>query len=630
MLKKSPFITFSLLLCALCHSFVASGQCNDYAVQTITTIPDNCGLATALNFAPYVNTCKTICIDNTTATASSTQPSCGSGTISNDVWGYVLDPYTNIPNFNGSLVVAWKKYPSYPVNPPTLAVHLDVDCNVKLGFITVLNSDLNCGFLAGNADNFLCIDNTSANQDNTLVLPANSIPTNPDLQSILDCQVKVALGSSYSVQNLTSAAYYFQLETYNNVPGLLCMEVSSYQPGFSCGDPQTVTFPNTGLTQSQSVSKCLCGSAANSGYFTPSTQPCPFPANGINVGTTAYYKVSAPYACNQLGVTINSWPTNSGTLNVAILRDIDCAIILDTVQLCPTLPAQYTNNPNWVVSSATQLASACLSATAGSNSVLTDVANCLPAGDYYVLISANNDKDTFGATLTVNNNTPTGVVVQARAFLEGAYAGASSMSTTLRSSNNIPLAQPYNRAPWLYAGTESATSLSAIPTNAVDWVLLEVRNATTNALIETRAAFLLSNGLIVDADGTTNGVRFQNITSGSSYKLAVRHRNHLAVIGANAVTVPNATPYDFAATAQVVAGATQLKNVGGGIYALHAGDTHAEGVITYFDYNKFAAQIGTALPYSDGDCNLDGVVNGSDFSIMQPNIQMCNVTEMRL
>lgn len=606
-------------------------QCADYQQQNITTIPDGCGLTNALNLATYVNSCRTICIDNTTATASGTLPSCGSGTVTNDIWGYVRDPYTNIPGFDGSMVFSWKKYPTYPVSPPTLAVHLDVDCNIKLGFITLLDSNLDCGFLGGNADNFLCIDSNSPNQDNTLVLAPNTIPTNSSLQSILDCQVKQQLGSTASVQNLTSAVYYFQLETYNNVPGLLCFEVSTYQSGFTCGDPQIINLPNTGLTQSQNVTKCLCNSAGNSGYYSPTNiQPCTPPANGVNVGTTAYYQVNAPYDCNQIGVTINSWP-GAGTLNVTILQNVTCPIIQDTIQLCPTLPAQYVSNPNWVIGSSVELASECLNATAGSNNVITDLNTCLPAGQYYVLISANNDKDTFGATITVNNNTPTGTIVQAKAFLQGAFStGTGQMSTTLRTNNYLPLAQPFNRAPWNYSGAESVATAAAIPTNATDWVLVEALDPASGAVVDRRAAFLLANGLIVDVDGIANGVRFTNLTSGSNYRLAVRHRNHLDAIGANAVSVPNATPYDFSNQNQVLDGSSQLILLSGSLYGLRAGDMNGNGIINFQDLNVYISNFNTASNYSDGDCNLDSDVNTSDFGVAVGNVRTIGIQEIRL
>ncbi|MBK8473107.1 MAG: hypothetical protein IPL33_13635 [Sphingobacteriales bacterium] len=134
--------------------------------------------------------------------------------------------------------------------------------------------------------------------------------------------------------------------------------------GFTCGEPNTVSFSGVGTTQTQNVSDCLCNSAANSGYFSQTNQPCTPPSNGINIGTTAYYQINAPYACNQISVKINSW-AGSGNLNVAILRDMVCPTVPDSSTVPPT---QY---PGWVVDSADELAVDCLNASLNNNTVST-------------------------------------------------------------------------------------------------------------------------------------------------------------------------------------------------------------------------------------------------------------------
>lgn len=600
---------------ALLISYTAQAQCSNYSVYNVPAaqLPDNC--TNAIDAGSYYGSCQTICIDNTTATGSNTTPDCAPATA-HDIWTSIQDAYSTIPGFDGSLVLAWKKYPTFPVNQPTMATHLDLQGTLYIGiFPTNVSTDCSDGFLA---PNIICSNYQDTNRDNTVVLQPGTFPTNAQIEQGIEDSPDLPVTAA----TVTSSKIWFQIETFDNVPGLICFELSKKVTGFTCGEPNTVSFSGVGTTQTQNVSDCLCNSAANSGYFSQTNQPCTPPSNGINIGTTAYYQINAPYACNQISVKINSW-AGSGNLNVAILRDMVCPTVPDSSTVPPT---QY---PGWVVDSADELAVDCLNASLNNNTVSTLLSNCLPAGTYYVLISGNTDKDTFGAGITVSDNTPTGVVVQARAFLEGCYAGGGFMNTTLRLNGYLPLAQPYNRVPWLHNGGEAVANAAAMPTNAVDWVLLEVRDATTEALIETRAALLLDNGAIVDADGITNGVRFQNISNGSSYKLALRHRNHLAVMGSTAVAMPNATPYDFANTTQVVQGSTQLKNVGGGINALFAGDTNAEGIINRTDYNKYVLQTGNTNPYLDSDCNLDGTVNSADFTTLRPNLQLCNVEQVR-
>ncbi len=115
--------------------------------------------------------------------------------------------------------------------------------------------------------------------------------------------------------------------------------------------------------------------------------------------------------------------------------------------------------------------------------------------------------------------------IEVKVFLQGPLNGGS-MNTDLESNTLIPLAQPFNTSAMAYTGTESVTS---IPANVVDWVLVEVRDPSdmTNVLAR-RACFLRSDGQVVELDGSL-GVEFDNLGVSSAY-IAVRHRNHLGVM----------------------------------------------------------------------------------------------------
>ncbi len=123
-------------------------------------------------------------------------------------------------------------------------------------------------------------------------------------------------------------------------------------------------------------------------------------------------------------------------------------------------------------------------------------------------------------------------VVQLSAFLQGPFSGGV-MTIALNTNNFIPLAQPYSGSPWNYTGTESVAS---IPTGVVDWVLIELRTGTAaSTMANRRACFILSNGNIVDLDGTSP-VKFDE-TDSNNYYVVIRHRNHLAVMSANALSL---------------------------------------------------------------------------------------------
>ncbi len=229
-------------------------------------------------------------------------------------------------------------------------------------------------------------------------------------------------------------------------------------------------------------------------------------------------------------------------------------------------------------------------------------------------------------TVSLNSNPPT--VVKAKVLLEGAYNSSSNnMSTNLNTAGLLPSSQPFNALPWSYLSNQNVSNM---PANAVDWVLLEVRDATNfNNVVEQKAALLLSNGEIVDVDGITNGVNFYTLLANQNYHLVVRHRSHLAVMSANSVNLPNASVYDFTNANNVMSGTSQLVAVNTGIYALISGDFDSNGIINVFDYNFYQENISQTNAYEDADANLDGVISIDDFNRYQPNATRIGVFPIR-
>lgn len=220
-----------------------------------------------------------------------------------------------------------------------------------------------------------------------------------------------------------------------------------------------------------------------------------------------------------------------------------------------------------------------------------------------------------------------GTVAKARLFLEGPFNTSTSlMNTSLRAANLIPRAQPFNVAPWNYNGTEAVPQISNIPNNAVDWVLVELRDAA-NVLVASRAGFLLNDGTLLDLDGTA-GFRFANTLAGS-YNLIVRSRNHIALMSATTVSLPNATNYDFSVPANVLGGAAQLKALTASINGLKAGDTGGNGVITVADYNIFQPQASSINQYLSGDYDMNASVLVQDFNLYQSNASSIGVSQVR-
>ena len=145
------------------------------------------------------------------------------------------------------------------------------------------------------------------------------------------------------------------------------------------------------------------------------------------------------------------------------------------------------------------------------------------------------------------------ITLAAKAFLQGPYDVASNlMNDGLRFANYIPLQEPYTSIPtFVHAGSGGGEVINSSvlgdngDNSIVDWVFIELRSAVSpTSVISTRAALIQKDGDIVDLDGTSP-VGFD--VGAGDYYVAVKHRNHLGVMTASAITFDSvtATSYDF-------------------------------------------------------------------------------------
>ena len=216
-------------------------------------------------------------------------------------------------------------------------------------------------------------------------------------------------------------------------------------------------------------------------------------------------------------------------------------------------------------------------------------------------------------------------MVRAKVLLEGAYTTVGQMNTQLISNNVLPNAQPFNRSPWNYAGSEN---VSIFPNNITDWVLVEVRDFTNSGtVLEQRAAFVDVNGNLVDTDGT-NGVTFFNLADNTDYYLIVRSRNHVALASANALVLPQTSNYDFTNPSNVL-GSNQVKPTIDGYFTMTVGDLNSDGVISVTDFNNYLLDLSTIGQYKDGDLNGDGSVTVADFNLYRANASVIGISLIR-
>ncbi len=206
------------------------------------------------------------------------------------------------------------------------------------------------------------------------------------------------------------------------------------------------------------------------------------------------------------------------------------------------------------------------------------------------------------------------IYVDITIFMEGPYNG-TDMNTNLNSQGKLPLSQPYDTDPWYYYGTESVTTM---PANIVDWVLVELRtDVGSGSIYTTRAALLRNDGHIVDLDG--NYLGFQDAPPGDYY-IVVRHRNHLDIMSANAVSLDiDPTSYDFTTGSDKFYGTgIGIKELKTNVWGMVAGDANGNNYISNDDYSLYKASQGNE-GYEGADFNMDTGVYAEDYSLFNEN-----------
>ncbi len=219
------------------------------------------------------------------------------------------------------------------------------------------------------------------------------------------------------------------------------------------------------------------------------------------------------------------------------------------------------------------------------------------------------------------------VQVAARVVLEGPYmAGTGLMNADLRALPSFPLSEPYTALGYVHSGggggeTIAPAGLAGTGNNAVvDWILLELRDQSTPATV------LASHGALVQRDGDVVGMDgvspVQFGLPPGSYRVALRHRNHLGVMTLNPVALSSSpVAVDFISAATATFGASARKSITGTFpaQALWAGDVTFNGQVKYTgsgnDRDPILTTVGSITPnntvvntYSTRDVNMNGQV----------------------
>jgi hypothetical protein len=244
--------------------------------------------------------------------------------------------------------------------------------------------------------------------------------------------------------------------------------------------------------------------------------------------------------------------------------------------------------------------------------------------------------------------TQKGVYASFYVLLEGPFSSATGLmndAVRANTANNtpnsiqLPLQQPYNTLTIggiAHNGMEEITLsvLSTTGANAiVDWVLIELRDATTpSVIVVSRAALLQANGKIVDLDGISD-VFFP--VPQASYHVAIKHRNHLGIRTKTPEVlsdVPKTIDFTNINNTNVLTNGaignywkTVTYSISGTSYSkklLNTGDSNRSTTITGADQLLFTRQNGLLnLTYftATADFNMSGVVTGADKLRFSPN-----------
>jgi hypothetical protein len=236
-----------------------------------------------------------------------------------------------------------------------------------------------------------------------------------------------------------------------------------------------------------------------------------------------------------------------------------------------------------------------------------------PQTGCFALLSHHVNAEFGNVTVTSLSNAF--VTASVKTFLEGPFSSSNtSMTTSLRPL--LPLSQPYNAAPWNYSGTET---VSALPADVVDWVMVELRTGASSATtVSRRAAFIKNHGMIVDLDGAS-AVTFNSISPGNYY-IVVRHRNHLAIMTSSAQSLgTSATTYDFATAQSQAYGSMPMAQLAAGVFGMYVGDVNASGIVSSADANNIFGVLNANI-YNVNDANLSGIVTAADANLVMWNL----------
>jgi hypothetical protein len=358
--------------------------------------------------------------------------------------------------------------------------------------------------------------------------------------------------------------------------------------GFQMGSNYTGT--NIFYYNSINIYGTASGSASSIGFYRNFSSQSFDSKNNIIVntrtGTGTQYAVYNGYDATNFHSDYNDIYTSGSVLASWMGSDVANFAAWQTLGLDPhgknTMPA-FTSNSNLYIVSDPNLAN---QGIAVSVTIDIDGVTRFPVPDMGINQFGSNSK-VF--TLT--------------AFLEGLYAGSSTMNTAM-DFNGISFVPKWGPG-------------------IADHITIELHSSSPYSTLVTS----INNVAL-----STSGVATINIPAiyNGSYYVTILHRNSIATVSAVPVSFSGATAQWNFSTAATQAYGNNLKNIGG-VYCLFTGDVSSAGapypapavqdnVIDLNDlYYIYPSYLASDLGYKPGDLNGDGVVDLSDVYLAYAN-----------
>jgi subtilisin-like proprotein convertase family protein len=262
--------------------------------------------------------------------------------------------------------------------------------------------------------------------------------------------------------------------------------------------------------------------------------------------------------------------------------------------------------------------------------------------------NASTINDTFNASCQCVGTSTANVTLAPKVFLEGPFDAATVlMHDSLRRQAVLPLSEPYTGLGFaLVGGGGESTSVGTLATTGnnaiVDWVLVELRNATTpTTVVRSQCALVQRDGDVVGTNGTS-ALNFP--VAPGNYHVAIRHRNHLGVMTAAALALSGtSTTVDFTVPTTSTFG-TQAQTTAASRNLLWRGNVAQNNNLQYVgagnDRDPILVRVGSTSPnnvangYFVEDVNMDGAVRyvgaGNDRDPILVNVGSTTPNNIRL